>query len=226
MKKINIIYVIFLFTLISKATSQTSHKEFEKKYLEFHKKWDNGYDATLTEIDSIFKDCPDLTRFPHYFLYKGDLLRHLGYGDLSIKYYVIAQKYIDLGYDSKHLEDHSPIVYFKLANAYFHLKIFDKMKNYIDLLEEYNQKKYSFHTEYDYKELLAMYWFYSDNKKEDAIHLLEEIYNKAGKHKKSPVYMIRNTALLKAINMSLQIKEYKKAERILKVIHKENSVVD
>jgi hypothetical protein len=82
-----------LFLIFNPIVSQFNKAAFEKNYLEFHEKWEAGYDCSLKEIETLFDQCPDLSQYPHYYLYKGDLLSSKGYSDLALKYYLLGEKY-------------------------------------------------------------------------------------------------------------------------------------
>ncbi|KPM30337.1 Hypothetical protein I595_3633 [Croceitalea dokdonensis DOKDO 023] len=214
----HLITFIFLFSLVLKGASQEAKDDFEKIYLEFHDKWDAGYDASLAEIDSIFQDCPDLERFPHYFIYKGDLLCHKGYYDLGLKYYLIAEKLIDLGYESKKIYDHRPIMYFKLGYAYADLYMPERLLEYINKGKAYLKDNYSFQTEYDFTELEAIYLYNHTDKKEQALDMLEALYAKASLHKNSPVYQIINTTRLRTIEFAMRIDDMARAKKLLNAL--------
>lgn len=98
-----------LFLIFNPIVSQFNKAAFEKNYLEFHEKWEAGYDCSLKEIETLFDQCPDLSQYPHYYLYKGDLLSSKGYSDLALKYYLLGEKYNALGYENKKIYDHTPI---------------------------------------------------------------------------------------------------------------------
>lgn len=207
--------LVFLISLAGNVIAQDDKGDFEKKYLEFHDKWDAGYDASLEEIDSIFQDCPDLERFPHYFIYKGDLLSGKGYYDLGLKYYLIAEKLIDLGLESKKIYDHRPIMYFKLGYAYADLYMPERLQEYIKKGKSYLKENYSFQTEYDFTELEAIYLFNHTSQKVKALDMLEALYEKAGLYKESPVYKIINTTRLRTIEFAMRINDLQRAERLL-----------
>lgn len=197
------------------ANGQMSDREFEKIYLDFHDKYDAGYDPSLEEIETLFKDCPDLERFPHYFIYKGDLLSNKGYQDLGLKYYLIAEKLIDLGYESKKIYDHKPIMYFKLGYAYADLYMPKKLLEYIKKGKSYVKENYSFQTEYDFTELEAIYIYNHTDDKNKAIAMLEALYDKAKLYPESPIYSIINTTRLRTIGYLIEIDNLEKSERLL-----------
>ena len=126
-----------LFLIFNPIVSQFNKAAFEKNYLEFHEKWEAGYDCSLKEIETLFDQCPDLSQYPHYYLYKGDLLSSKGYSDLALKYYLLGEKYNALGYENKKIYDHTPIFYFKLGYNYAMIDAQVDFKKYIDKLKAY-----------------------------------------------------------------------------------------
>ena len=209
-------HIIFILLIGTNLIGQSrEYQDFEKRYLEFHEKWDAGYDASIEEVEELFKDCPDLKRFPHYFIYKGDLLCDKGYYDLGIKYYLIAEKLIDQGYENKKIYDHRPVMYFKLGYAYADLYMPEQLLEYIKKGKSYLEAHYAFQTEYDFTELEAIYLFNHTDRKSEAIEMLEALYEKAEKHKESPIYHIINTTRLRTVDYAMKVQDFNRAEKLL-----------
>jgi hypothetical protein len=189
--------------------------DFKKKYIKFYDAWDQVHDATLSEIDSLFVDCPDLSQCPHLFLFKGDILRDLGYSDLAVKYYLIGQKYIEAGHQNNKNYDHLPLIYYKLGKTYYELNQPKKMKEYLDKGKAYVTDNYSFRSTYYLNELEAMYFFVFGNEKEKALNLLEKIYDELLQHPEEPIYTIRNTTRLTTIEFALRIHDLERGKKML-----------
>lgn len=210
-----VLVLLYLTFFQNPINAQLSEKEFEKKYLEFHDKWDAGYDPSIKDVELFFKDCPDLNKFPHYFIYIGELLSDKGYLDLGLKYYLIYEKLLNKGYERKQINDHKPIIWFKIGTSYSYLYNKEKTLEYITKSKNYLKDNYSFQTYYDLTELETNYIFYFTENKEKAINMLEDLYKEAGQHKESITYKIRNTARLRAINFAIYSKNLDRAKKIL-----------
>ena len=211
-----------LFLIFNPIVSQFNKAAFEKNYLEFHEKWEAGYDCSLKEIETLFDQCPDLSQYPHYYLYKGDLLSSKGYSDLALKYYLLGEKYNALGYENKNIYDHTPIFYFKLGYNYAVIDAQVDFKKYIDKLKAYVGTTYTFHAMFHLNELQAIYKFKYSNKKEEAVVLLEKIYDSLLEKPKHPLYATKNITRIRTIAMAIDLGDLEKAGRFLQEVKNES----
>jgi hypothetical protein len=112
-------------------------------------------------------------------------------------------------------------MYFKLGNAYHELNQPEKMKEYLDKGKAYVKDHYSFQAAYDFNELEAIYLFTYSNEKEEAVDLLDSIYQDLLLHPEEPIYVIRNTTRLTTIEFALRNQEIERGEKMLSSLQKD-----